>query len=585
MDFPILNSLLSQIDEILNQFPSKQADQLFLLNNIIDTSVEFIYSKEYWSDPSKCVVYFKTEFDNLYRPINIEEIENQTTSSDSHSAKNTGSDLVSFIKDTICEYIDYYDRFISDETPDFILYKDNLSSYRSRKRLKGLERNYSQYLDEAISLKIIDLSFKYESYKDLVIKRKYFSKNSILFRTKPFLLDFTNLCIAKIENFNSIRSYSITYRNETGENKNTEIPECFREVIAVSRDLYLEKPIRDRYLSDLSSKDLSFETSYVELLLLIRYYKETTADIDGLNRIESFLKSKRDLAKEARHLTSYLLNNKLSFWVSTKEPLDLFKIKTLFYEITSQYNNYSMYNYFPYLKYLKALKINIDNELSKTNANTIVIEEFLTEFKNVLKEGKNNIVKMIDNQYYCDYEFILPINESKVIHNSKEFYLLSLYYVPRDVAIVNNELEQFSNYFNNIENTKNIFNSIQNKMEASLAQIDDKAKSADKRSIEIITLFSAIVMFVAGDIQLLKGVENIKIAINLMLVFGFTLSVFVGLIIILIRSSETPLIKRCKSFHFKHFYVWYLILGFLTILFFNYFDTLLLILFRIKNIF
>lgn len=193
--------------------------------------------------------------------------------------------------------------------------------------------------------------------------------------------------------------------------------------------------------------------------------------------------------------------------------------------------------------------------------------------------------------------FVLPINECFTMIKLNGNKKLSLFllnptiknYTPREIQkkidkAIFKAIELTAKLNNQIEliKTRKELQLIIDRQKDDLLKLADNAekkidmqnaeiKKSEKRSIEIITLFSAIVMFVAGDIQLLKGVEDMRMAISLILAFGFSLSIFVGLIMLLIGNMETRIqCKDFKSFKYKHAYFIYLILGLFAVLYFGF---------------
>jgi hypothetical protein len=61
--------------------------------------------------------------------------------------------------------------------------------------------------------------------------------------------------------------------------------------------------------------------------------------------------------------------------------------------------------------------------------------------------------------------------------------------------------------------------------------------NTDKRSIEILSIFAAIVLFIAGDIQLFTKMTDSILAIKFMFLFGFVLATFVLLIWFITRTD------------------------------------------------
>jgi len=60
-------------------------------------------------------------------------------------------------------------------------------------------------------------------------------------------------------------------------------------------------------------------------------------------------------------------------------------------------------------------------------------------------------------------------------------------------------------------------------------------KNSERRSIEIISVFAAIVIFAAGAINIVPRIETVEILVPAMLLFGFVLICFIGLLLLFIE--------------------------------------------------
>ena len=188
---------------------------------------------------------FKLKFDKIFRPLYQEYIEskddikskNKTNKTNNEIKRYSVLDFVKAITYEIFEYLKHYERVVSDDVPDFILYK---SSNRHKRYNSGKNRNFSKYIRYfklVLKLRKIDLSFSQASYKDLIILRKEIEKLRIgTLESKEFIQEFATFCIVKIVNFSEIRASFKTYRDETVEKKiidNTKIPEKFETYYSI----------------------------------------------------------------------------------------------------------------------------------------------------------------------------------------------------------------------------------------------------------------------------------------------------------------------------------------------------------------
>jgi len=115
---------------------------------------------------------FKLKFDKIFRPLYQEYIEskddikskNKTNKTNNEIKRYSVLDFVKAITYEIFEYLKHYERVVSDDVPDFILYK---SSNRHKRYNSGKNRNFSKYIRYfklVLKLRKIDLSFSQASY-------------------------------------------------------------------------------------------------------------------------------------------------------------------------------------------------------------------------------------------------------------------------------------------------------------------------------------------------------------------------------------------------------------------------------------
>lgn len=71
------------------------------------------------------------------------------------------------------------------------------------------------------------------------------------------------------------------------------------------------------------------------------------------------------------------------------------------------------------------------------------------------------------------------------------------------------------------------------------ATIEKQIKENEKKSIEMISLFTAVISFIMGSISGFKFIDNIYNAISFVLIFGMCLSIFLILILKLVRKDNS----------------------------------------------
>lgn len=333
----------------------------------------------------------------------------------------------------------------------------------------------------------------------------------------------------------------------------------------------------------------------IDYVYLVKYYKDTKGDSTQIEILIEDLKHSTHFDTTIKNrLLLYLYNNYFSLVINGKNT-DNKTIKDLYNRIYSIQKQYRLHNYFIHYKYLEYLNRFISNSIYSTDTNPLIYE-LLYEYSIVVNRFRHSI----DNWKHPinpDLDYDLCYDSMALKLENQTIRLFSLFHCPRNSNTIEDNYkilkEQYSILQKHFELSiqqssmlKDQFHEYQKKSELEGANlhkdIQNDVKKTEKRSIEIITLFSAIVMFVAGDLQLFKNISDTKSAINVMLVFGFSLSVFVGLIAALVGNMDSLVFRKkapnsdtkeswLKRLTYKQLFMWYLLIGLGVILFCNYF--------------
>lgn len=468
--------------------------------------------------------------------------------------------------------------------------------------------SFDSYL-EILRINLFVMSIEYAGLYNIDTLKKlarYYNVLNELYNLNDNDLDgFDKNCISLLKDkvLIIINSLETAYKDKSIKNQLT-ISEQARQINSFDFDGVQKYDAYSNYLTNkATSKEPCYLDDTVKYGMLKIYsdiylYNKITPDIKELNKLRSQLQNKLKViyqgtnklqksywAKLNKHNLQYIDNCVLSLRIK------LLGNKS---DLPSNYKRDELSNTTDYYN----IRRSIDLIRTHVNLSNLVdlsadsVDNYLYDL-NILIQKSYQIRNKIK---YALTPFYLPINECIIsVQKGKKNYSLLLinhllkWYTPEDI---NNEIDEavfvayetvsllkgqkvlksveekisteFSQRSLELENNQN---DISNKM----SNVQSEIKKSEKRSIEIITLFSAIVMFVAGDIQLLKGVEDMRMAISLILAFGFSLSIFVGLIMLLIGNMESRIqCKDFKSFKYKHAYFIYLILGLIGILYFGF---------------
>ena len=331
------------------------------------------------------------------------------------------------------------------------------------------------------------------------------------------------------------------------------------KMYAIKKD---EKRFQKKMWLAVSKKQKNENLLLSDYYCLIRHYKEDHQNGELIaNLFNDFSIScnnfcannaNTDYDKRAWHIArNYLFNNKLSFDLE-KKGTDIEKLKEYCICIENIQNETGVYNYFPYLKliqhsnnliknYLNSFLVSTTKEkilLLKKNANEVqkIIEE------NLLSKCHENIDWCKENKFQVfqtDFEECLIKHDIRGI--SFNIFISSNFFLPINYKEVDKKLELERSKF---EQLKWIFE-YQESMQENLVDSIELKKDVDesrKKTVEILGIFSAIVIFAATNTSILKdiaqsGKVNLKEIIQVNLLITYCLSTFVLLIWVISRRE------------------------------------------------
>jgi|GEM_PF-3873013 len=292
---------------------------------------------------------------------------------------------------------------------------------------------------------------------------------------------------------------------------------------------------------------------------LIKYFKDEAKSITKLEKLKgiynSFYTSKiagnlNDFDRKAYEIVyCYLENNLLSLELE-RNKFTLANWEVKFKSHTERAEQSQNSNFFPYFKIISEfLWTEINNQFNKDQQDLEIIEK-------LIKKYDFNFKKLWENTVICDETDYMPyqtdLDGSRVILTDllgaqRTCFLSSSFVIPLDYNNFKERLE-----FYKIELTK--FNTMLNnqilirKDRAEIKGIKTDIERADKRHIEILSIFAALVMFVSNEIQIFTKIPNMADAVAYTLFFSYGLGIFVLLIWLITRPEGL----KFKSFSFIH---------------------------------
>ncbi|ABG60712.1 hypothetical protein [Cytophaga hutchinsonii] len=307
------------------------------------------------------------------------------------------------------------------------------------------------------------------------------------------------------------------------------------------------------YIETAKGKFLKKEVlSYEDYHTLVRYYKDINQNelkikelIKSFEQIDISAVNKFD--KRAYNISlSYLHNNYFSYLLRDCED-NLEDIDSYFKIIISIQKDTHVFNYFPYERLAKCLvkQLNSIYEKNSSDSEIEIANKLLDKLEKIITELEINYAWCEENKFliyqhpFKECTFPFSINGESV-----NVFLQSSFVLPTNYAEDRNEIKSINEDLILLKTIHKLHISI-SKEKKEIKETKDEVKEtknkldqSDKRNIEILSIFSAIVVFATATTQLFPFIKSTSGALQFMLVFSFSLCSFVLVIWLITRESE-----------------------------------------------
>ncbi|MBO9674181.1 MAG: hypothetical protein J7577_12095 [Sphingobacteriaceae bacterium] len=276
--------------------------------------------------------------------------------------------------------------------------------------------------------------------------------------------------------------------------------------------------------------------------------------------------------------SNYLFNNELSFNVhvaleegnelSTDTLKDtnrefLKKIDSLIADTKNFQNQTFVKNFFPWMKLCEALSEKMEDVSKK------LVEVANFELYEKLKKRLDEVVSKFEQSFEWSnvrklMPFQLPFDESQSDYQfatsnfgTFNLFFFSGYLVPLNYSQMAARKENIKNKVTKFDILSSVYDRLKKVVE-TVQETSETVKNAERRSIEVIAIFSAISLFTVGSIQMLANVQigsDPMFFFKMVSSYGFCLLMFAILIWIISR----PNLGSIKWFH-------WLVLGILLLI-------------------
>lgn len=520
---------------------------IYKLLNYSVLAGEYIYNENIKSELENIL---ENKLSLLLNRTNSFNLELQDKISEFISAIKIGcSHYIVFINDVENEYsherIEYlftFSRLVRKEINNSLLsnHSDNLFNYfKHNTRISLCDHFFSSDNSQFISLFTVE---------DLIDEIDLIDLENItkVIKLKIGFLEHKWKARKQQENPSSIH-YSIDGKTKVHKEYTTDNPKLneWSSLINSHYELYIStwKYETEKKVKSIKNKKLE-DLNYLELHQLIKYYKDVNKNLNKLSEISTFISNKENDGKTyydkyvLNIISNYSLNNYFSLFLESNSTISSIKEKYL--DAKSKRKG-DVNNFFLEYKYLEKLTDILNKKIEEVDNIT-----FLVEFENLISnECKETLEQYSTNVEWSkkneNYIFLLPFNECKVEVDEFKIDKLPFIFIASSFVLptVNNVIEKhfldikqkIRSFIFQIDAIKRIRKDLD-----SIKDLRNEIEKRDFKSIEIISIFTAIITFVMSSIPAFKFVENVWQALLFMLSLASALGIFVLLILFSTRG-------------------------------------------------
>lgn len=283
----------------------------------------------------------------------------------------------------------------------------------------------------------------------------------------------------------------------------------------------------------------------IQIHQLIKYYKDVKKSYSKLTNISDYFLKKTDAKnfydKYAQGVDSnYALNNKFSLFLESQQDVDLIKKE---FEDVKQKTKGNNKNFFIEYKYLEKI-LQLINNHSKSLDNLDFLHKYQkwinVDCKEILDDYFTN--KEWSKTKY-NYIFVLPYEESKIdisdlgITKLPFIFISSSFVLPKINNDIENKYNEIRQKYKGLVFQMDSISRLKNDLE-DVKELKNELDRRDIKSIEIISIFTAIITFVLSSIPAYKFIENVWQSFLFMISLASSLGVFVLLILFATRGFK-----------------------------------------------
>lgn len=275
---------------------------------------------------------------------------------------------------------------------------------------------------------------------------------------------------------------------------------------------------------------------------LIKFSKDVKKDALSLNRYCEELKLRLNNSIEESYdkyvlgiSYNYSLNNQFSLFLEDQPNYDLVRKEYLNIKSKIQGNVNNFFLSFKYLEYLGQYFLRKILEEEKI--------DFVNKYESIVKELWSEVEEYFEqkewSKIHSNYVFILPYKESLVsttgLSDVDNIFYASSFVLPPSNKGIEKNYTKIREYFEEIRLYINTGKHFKKEID-KIKNLNDELDKKDFKSIEIISIFTAIITFVLSSIPSYRFVESVQESVLFMLSLASSLSLFIILILFTTRN-------------------------------------------------
>lgn len=315
-----------------------------------------------------------------------------------------------------------------------------------------------------------------------------------------------------------------------------------------------------KYLENYFQQQEGEAANFTDYFAFVHYFRAVVKSVERLGKLTEDFKLLRGAQRTKFDRRSfnvslnYLYNNWVSLWCKSNHP-DLDEINVKFDLIKDIQLTTNIKNYFPYFKLGRCYSYFLRDLLERTSPSEDdlkIAEEALPMLKSTI-DYMERYLEWGERYGFLPFQpcFCECCEEVEVDGEQIAVFVASAYVIPvnyRHFSVKLQDLQSdYQRYHTMIrmhramtterrrirkdwDEEKKAMSSdldqVRDKAEKECREASESAKEGQKNNIQILSIFTALVVFTMGSIQIFKNVETLRDAVVFMLLFAYALCLF-----------------------------------------------------------